>query len=369
MELWTVDQAAQHWGVTPARARSILSSRHIRRTSGYPVAEIRSVRRRQGARTDLTPPTPATAAASLSTIAQAIAEHPDDDPTRLRLFFEFTRGADGGGATALSLVAEEPPLTGDLRYDALLAAIAEHITSRYGLPAPLWTATTDRFLYRAWWISTLPSARIQAMLWTPGSFRRRGVFLDRRDLTHDGALMPEPLFDATEVLRALAALAKKLERRNIVGQVHVFGGAAMLLAYNPHRAVTRDIDALFEPDGPMVDAIREVAAENGWPSTWMNNQASSYVARNRGEGPRVFDHPYLQVAATPADHLLAMKVLAARAVRDADDIRILIRHLGITTAGEIWVIVDRFFPDVPIKQHAHDLVEDILHEQIGRNGA
>nr|WP_308010651.1 hypothetical protein [Mycobacterium avium] len=366
VELWTVDQAAQHWGVTPARARSILSSRHIRRTAGYPVAEIRSVRRRQGARTDLTPPTPATAAANLSTIAQAIAEHPDGDPTRLRLFFEFTRGADEAGTAALSLVNEEPPLTGAPGYDALLAAIAEHITSRYGLPAPLWTATTDRFLYRAWWITTLPSARVQAMLWTPGSFRRRGVFLDRRDLTHDGATpMPEPLFDATEIRRALTALADKLERRNIVGQVHVFGGAAMLLAYNPNRSITRDIDALFEPDGPMVDAIREVAAENGWPSTWMNNQASSYVARNRGEGPRVFDHPYLQVVATPADHLLAMKVLAARAVRDADDIRILVQHLGITTKAEIWVIVDRFFPDVPIKQHARGLVEDILSEQNG----
>lgn len=370
MELWSVDQAARHWGVTPARARSILSSRQIRRRSGYPVADIRSVRRRQGARTDLRPPTPATTAASLSTIAQAIVEHPDDDSTRLRLFFEFTRGADEAGSSALSLVDEEPILTGDQRYDALLGAIAEHITSRYGLSAPLWTATTDRFLYRAWWISALPSARIQAMLWTPGSFRRRGIFLDRRDLTHDGAtaLSEPPLFDAAGIRRALTTLAAKLERRNVVGQVHVFGGAAMLLAYNPNRSVTRDIDALFEPDGPMVDAIREVATENGWPSTWMNNQASSYVARDRGEGARVFDHPFLQVVVTPADHLLAMKVLAARAVRDSDDIRILVHHLGITAAGEIWVIVDRFFPNVPVQQRSRGLVEDILDEHDESSG-
>lgn len=131
------------------------------------------------------------------------------------------------------------PDTGARHYDALLAAIAEHITSRYGLPASLWTATTDRFLYRAWWIAALPSARM--------------------------------------------------------------------------------------------------------------------CVRSKSLPPL-------------ADHLLAMKVLAARAIRDADDVRILIRHLGITAAGEVWVIVDRFFPDVPVKQHARGLVEDILGEQNGGNG-
>ncbi|MCX4231786.1 hypothetical protein [Streptomyces ortus] len=52
-ELWTVEQAAAHWGVSESRARAILASRHIRRVSGYPAEEIRQVRLRQGARTDL----------------------------------------------------------------------------------------------------------------------------------------------------------------------------------------------------------------------------------------------------------------------------------------------------------------------------
>lgn len=63
----------------------------------------------------------------------------------MRLFFEFTPGADEAGIAA-PLITKEPLLTGARHYDALLAAIAEHITSRYGLPASLWTATTERFL-------------------------------------------------------------------------------------------------------------------------------------------------------------------------------------------------------------------------------
>lgn len=357
MELWTADQAAQHWGVTPGRARGILSSRHIGRIAGYPADAVRAVQRRQGARTDLAPPP---SALTLTQTATAIAST-SGDTSRTRLFFEFTRGADEAGPAALPLITAEPALVGDIRFDALLAAAAEHLAARYGLPGPLWTMTVERFLDRAWWISTLPSARVQALLWTPASFRRRGIYLDRHDLSHDGATpMPEPLFDRTDLHTAFTALAAKLQRRQVIGHVHVYGGAAMILAYDPHRSATRDIDAQFSPDGPMIAAIREIASEKGWPTTWLNNQAASYVARAPGEGQRVFDHPHLQVAVTPPDHLLAMKVLAGRATRDAADLQALLNHLGITTEQEVWTVVERFFPGTEIPARSRGLIEDLL---------
>lgn len=359
MELWTADEAAAHWDVTPARARGILSSRHIQRISGYPANAIRAVQRHQGARTDRTP---ASSELTLRDTSEAIREH-STEPARMRIFFEFMRGADEAGIAALPLITDEPPFTGDTRYDALLAAAAEHISARYGLAAPLWTATVDRFLSTAWWISPLPSARTYALVWTPAAFRRHGIYLDRHDLTHDGATaMPDPLFDATGVRQAFAALAAKLERRNVVGHIHVFGGAAMLLAYHPERESTRDIDAQFAPDGPIVTAIREIAREQDWPTTWLNNQAVVYASRTPGEGPRIFDHPHLQVVATPADHLLAMKTLAARASRDADDLEILIEHLHITRRAQVWAIVERFFPDTPIPARSRALIEDLIPE-------
>jgi hypothetical protein len=81
-ELWTVDQAARHWGVTPARARGILSTRRIRRVAGYPASAIRAVHRRQGARVDLAA---AANALTLSDAAEAI-NAASGDPSRLRVF-------------------------------------------------------------------------------------------------------------------------------------------------------------------------------------------------------------------------------------------------------------------------------------------
>jgi hypothetical protein len=136
----------------------------------------------------------------------------------------------------------------------------------------------------------------------------------------------------------------------------------MILAYDETRAATRGIDALFSPDGPMTAAIREVAAEHGWPSTWLNNQAAGYVSRTPGHGSIVFDHPYLQVAATPPQHLLAMKVLAARAIRDGDDLRFLLGHLNITSAAEVWAIVERYFPGTEIPRRSKELINDLLSD-------
>lgn len=364
-DLWTAERAARHWGVSASRARAILSNRHIRRVSGYPAQAIKAVTLRQGARTDLQAVghLPSTAHALTVADTGAAIGATEDEQVRLRIFFEFMRGADETGTSALDLIVDEPALIGDQRFDALLAAAAEYISARWGRPGPLWSVSIERFLDTAWWVSDLPSARAFAAVWTPATFRRRGIYLDRHDLASDGVcVMPEPVFNRTELQRAFAALAAKLERTGVVGHVHVVGGAAMLLAYDS-RVTTRDIDALFSPDGPMLTAIREVADEMGWPRTWLNNQASSYVSRAPGDGSPVFDHPFLHVVATPAEHLLAMKVIAARGVRDGDDIRLLLDRLRITTAAGVWQIVARYFPGQTITERSRLLVEDLLDQQ------
>jgi hypothetical protein len=367
--LWTIDQAAQHWDVSASRARAIVADRHINRVSGYPAEEIKAVQRRQGARTDLgqSPDLhrPTSDALSIADVAAGMRE--TTERVRLRMFFEFIRGADEVGRAAANLIDDEPGWVGDRRFDVLLAAAAEHISSQWCPSAPLWTVAYDRFLDFGWWVSDLPSARALAMVWTPAAFRRRGIYLDRHDLTSDGAHhMPEPVFDHDELTPAFTLLAERLERKQLVGHVHVIDGAAMLLAYNS-RVITRDVDALFAPDGPILKAAHEVAAQLDWPRSWLNNQASSYMSRTPGEGAIVFDHPYLQVVATPADHLLAMKVLAARSVRDREDIELLIDRLKITSAATIWDTVARFFPDTEIPARSRLLIEDLLGQDRSRD--
>lgn len=170
------------------------------------------------------------------------------------------------------------------------------------------------------------------------------------------------LLDRAGLRRAFDLLAAKLARRGIVGELHVFGGAAMVLVYD-ERAATRDVDALFKPDGPVLEAAREVARELGLPESWLNNQASSYVSGRAGRGTPVFDHPNLRVLTTPPEHLLAMKVRAARAARDADDLRLLLGSLDLETFAEVARIVERYFPGEPLSDRSRLLIEDLLAEE------
>lgn len=324
-------------------------------TSGSP-------NRLQGALTDLRASSSPAATSTAVTVGDAATaiRRARDESTKLRVFFELIRGADEAGTAAGDLAVDEPPLADDTRFDALLAAAGEYICARIGRAGPPWTMAPDRFLDNAWWISDLPSVRAFAAVWTPASFRRRGIYLDRHDLSSDAPdVRPAPAAERNELYGAFRRLAEQLERKHVAGQVHVAGGTAMLLAFKS-RIITRDVAALFAPEDPMLAAIHEIATEMSWPPTWLNNQAPAYVSRADSEGGRVFDHPNLQVAVTPAAHVLAMKVVAARSVGDREDIVMLLDQLHIAEPTTVWEIVTRYFPNTGISERSRLLVEDIL---------
>jgi len=87
------------------------------------------------------------------------------------------------------------------------------------------------------------------------------------------------------------------------------------------------------------------------------------VSGRAGRGTPVFDHPNLRVLLTPPEHLLAMKVRAARSARDAEDIRLLMRQLDISETTQVLTIVERFFPDEPLSDRSLMLVEDLVARQ------
>jgi hypothetical protein len=167
----------------------------------------------------------------------------------------------------------------------------------------------------------------------------------------------DPLLDRAAIEDAFRRLGDRLARRGVVADLYVFGGAAMALAYDARRS-TRDIDAVFQPHGVVLDEARAVADELGLPQWWLNEQASTYVASGGdSNAPRVFDHPGLRVSAASPEHLLAMKVLAARR-RDADDIRFLVKHLNLTTVDEVLALCAEVFPDEEVPARARLVLED-----------
>lgn len=173
-----------------------------------------------------------------------------------------------------------------------------------------------------------------------------------------------PLLDRAGIEEAFRRLGDRLARRDVVADLYVFGGAAMALAYDSRRA-TRDVDALFKPHGIVLEEALAVAAELGLPRWWLNEQASSYVAPDGDSAAsRVFDHPGLRVFAASPEHLLAMKALAARP-RDTEDIRQLVRVLGLHAVDEVLASVREIFPEEEPPARLRLLLEDIFSVQDG----
>src|SRR6266487_2316941 len=90
------------------------------------------------------------------------------------------------------LLADEPPSTGDERWDVLVAALAEHLAARDGRGAPAWSE--PRRLRRFWFPFNTPAARVDAVVHAPAAFRRRGVFIAPQDL-QGGMSEDAPLLD------------------------------------------------------------------------------------------------------------------------------------------------------------------------------
>ena len=80
---------------------------------------------------------------------------------------------------------ERIPLTGT-RWDALLAAVVEHVAWLHGLDRPAWVDEQERFLDSTWVLSENPWVRENALLYAPPAFRRHGALPDPRDLDRRG---------------------------------------------------------------------------------------------------------------------------------------------------------------------------------------
>ena len=175
-------------------------------------------------------------------------------------------------------------------------------------------------------------------------------------------MLSDKPFTRKRIEQLFTDLGARLERRGVTGEVLVFGGAAMILAFNA-RAATRDIDAVFAPDDAVRTAADDVAQEHGLPRSWLNNQASSYLSLSAAEGKvPAFEAGGLRVYALAPQQLLAMKVLAGRPQQDAQDIRFLINHLGLRTSREVLDLLGSIYPSQDLKLHARLLLEDLLGE-------
>jgi hypothetical protein len=95
-----------------------------------------------------------------------------------------------------AMISDEPPPTGDPRYEGLFGAVAEYLAHQFDLPhVPAWAFSPSRYLDRAWHASSFADAGMREYLTfaSPGEFASRNIFTEERPLRR--ARGPRPAGD------------------------------------------------------------------------------------------------------------------------------------------------------------------------------
>ena len=144
-----------------------------------------------------------------------------------------------------------------------------------------------------------------------------------------------------DILAYLELLNAKLAEQGLIGEISICGGAAMALVYDA-RDSTYDIDAIYKPKDVLTDIIAEIAKEHELSGQWLNDDVSMFTK----EFETLTSSEYLilsnlTVNAIDPEYLLVMKLLAAREdSQDLHDASTLIKHMGITSEAELFLLID-----------------------------
>jgi hypothetical protein len=159
-------------------------------------------------------------------------------------------------------------------------------------------------------------------------------------------------------------LNDELEAKGIKGHVNLAGGAVMCLAFNT-RPSTRDVDASFEPSVAVLEAAVRVAAREGVRDTWLNDAVKGYMS-DRGSFDPFLELSNLKVFCATPEYMLAMKCLAMRigeGYRDEEDIRYLLRNLGVRRYEDATAILDRYYSLDEYPETALAALQELLSDR------
>lgn len=169
------------------------------------------------------------------------------------------------------------------------------------------------------------------------------------------------LLDRETIVELLTQLGARLDRQGLYAEIYVVGGTAMLLAYNRTR-LTRDVDAVSE-DSDVVEREARAMAEGHreLAEDWLNSRVRPMLPRLVDqEQIEVLAVPGLSVAVASPEHMLAMKVRAARGERDIEDILLLCERLGLTSIAAVFRVADDVWGPGMIRDENVLLVSEAL---------
>lgn len=180
-----------------ARLAAGLSARALARQAGTAQARLSEIER------GVHDPSVGTIDRSLRAAGWQLTVLPTRAPTAAAVAVAIRDGPGGGGTASeerafrslislsdglasaepvlrVALCVAPPPPTGDIRFDAAIAAVVEYHLSRSKLPVPGWVREPSRTLAEPWTPDPYAGPELTAQV--PESFRRHGVLLAEREL-------------------------------------------------------------------------------------------------------------------------------------------------------------------------------------------
>lgn len=171
-----------------------------------------------------------------------------------------------------------------------------------------------------------------------------------------------------QILTAFRVLSEELGKQNVKGEICLFGGTVMVLAFTA-RLATKDVDAVFQPAQTIRELAVRIADQQDLPVNWLNDGVKGFVsARHQTTAGNLPQYPNLRLTMPVPEYLLAMKCMAARISGTTDepsdvaDITFLIRHLQLKSAKEALDLVGQYYPANRIPVKTQYLVEGLFAE-------
>ncbi len=178
---------------------------------------------------------------------------------------------------------------------------------------------------------------------------------------------PNDKLTKEQILAALSRLNDLPQEKGVMGEICIFGGAAMVLAFDA-RESTRDVDGIFVPKTEVIESAKQVAEEFDFDPDWLNDGVKGFVSNDSeytADGMPVFGN--LRIMRPTTEYLLAMKCLASRIADsptdgDRNDIITLIKLTGITDAAEVCDLVVKYYKESLLPPRVRSYIEELVAE-------
>jgi hypothetical protein len=166
------------------------------------------------------------------------------------------------------------------------------------------------------------------------------------------------------IIRYLEELSNEMAREGIKGEILLFGGAAMVLAFKA-RPSTKDIDAVFKPKNKIYELSKKIAEKHRLPKGWLNDSVKGFILSDSFKQNLLIKFSHLSIYVPEPQYLLAMKSISMRLgveSSDIDDIRFLIDHLELRKLDDIFNIIRKYYPENRIPLKTYYALEEIFQK-------